>query len=179
MKKQIKVLFFLALALVFATSALAYPSFFNSRCASCHTDDSQTCNGCHTHRGNVQALVDQPSYAPGTTVTVTVTGGEEGGWIRGLLYDQNGTEVDRAAGPNGTGDNGLGSPVTFPITLQAAAPTAPGTYTWEAGWYGGTSSGSGHLEDLDSITVVVTAESGVPDIPEPLPTWGNIKALYR
>ena len=50
-----------SLALVFysatATSAPApYSSYYTDRCASCHTDDDATCNGCHKH-GNVNLTV--------------------------------------------------------------------------------------------------------------------------
>jgi len=147
---------------------------------SCHSDDTPSCDGCHEHHGNVTALVDQAEYEPGAIVTVTLDGGSRGGWVRGVLYDHDGTEVARATGPTGTGDDGAGDAVTFPVTLQAAAPAEPGQYTWEAAWFGSVTSGGGnHTEDGDLVTITVASASAVPDEDEPVATWGRIKALYR
>ena len=33
----------------------AYPSLYTARCATCHTDDTPSCDGCHEHRGNLSA----------------------------------------------------------------------------------------------------------------------------
>ena len=165
------------MGLFVASMAFAYPSLWTSRCAGCHADDTPSCNGCHTHHDNVTAVADQSSYAPGAPVSITINGGSEYGWIRGLLYDADGEEVDRASGPTDTGDDGLGNPVTFPVTLSAAAPSVPGTYTWQAGWYGGASNGGSHLEDLKSVTILV---EGISAVPEPAgDTWDKVKALYR
>ncbi len=124
--------------------------------------------------------IDQGAYDPGSIVTVTLNGGSRGGWVRGLLYDQEGTEVARATGPTGTGDNGLGNPVTFPVTMQANAPATPGQYTWSAAWFGAPNSGGGaHTEDSVSVTVNVEAASAVPDEPQAFSSWDSIKALYR
>jgi hypothetical protein len=164
----------------FPHTAQAEPTFFNDRCASCHTDDEPSCVGCHFHNGNVTANTDQTVYNPGAIVTVTLTGGSRGGWVRGLLYDQNGNEIFRATGPTGTGDDGLGNPVTFPVTLQAPAPSSPGQYTWEAAWFGGATNGGGaHLEESDTVTFTVEAASAVPDEGQPAVSWDRIKALYR
>jgi len=89
-----------ALALGILTSSViprawSRPDFFSSRCASCHTDDTPSCVGCHYHRGTLNAATDLTEYQPGATVTVTFTGGTRGGWIRALLYDQNNVEIDR------------------------------------------------------------------------------------
>ena len=95
------------LVLVFclvAPQAGAYPSFFESRCASCHADDSQSCDGCHEHRNSLSASTDHMTYDPGAIVNVTLEGGSRGGWVRGLLYDQNGTEIARVK----IGDAALG-----------------------------------------------------------------------
>ena len=43
----------------------AFPSFYSSRCASCHSDDTASCNGCHHHQWPVNAVADQTEYAPG------------------------------------------------------------------------------------------------------------------
>jgi hypothetical protein len=115
-------------------------------------------------------------------VTVTLNGGTESGWVRGLLYNQAQVEVDRATGPTGTGDDSLPNPVTYPVTLSAPAPTQPGTYVWRAAWYGGENSGGGvHLELGANVTFIV---EGTVDVPDDFPTgeaaaWGSIKALYR
>jgi len=70
-------------------------------------------------------------------VTVTFSGGYRQGWVRAILKDQNGVELDRVTGPTGTGDDGSGSPdVQFPVTLSAPAPLTPGFYTWSASWFG-------------------------------------------
>jgi hypothetical protein len=142
----------------------AYSSYFTTDCAGCHTNDTPTCNGCHYHRGAIHAAADAPSYAPGATVTVTLSGGTRTGWIRGLLYDQNGVRVALATGPTGTGDDGLGHPVVFPVALQAPAPLAPGDYTWQAAWFG-NSDGSGHAESRVSVTIHVLDTAAVPEAP--------------
>jgi hypothetical protein len=162
------------------TQAGAYPSLFESRCASCHSDDSASCDGCHEHRSSLSAETSQPVYNPGEIINVTLDGGSQGGWVRGLLYDQNGTEVDRKGGPTGTGDDGLGSPVTFPVSLQATAPTTPGEYTWSAAWFGAPSSGGGsHMETSVPVTFTVEGVSHVPDEPLAGSSWDRVKALYR
>jgi hypothetical protein len=143
----------------------AGPDLFDGRCAGCHDDDSQTCVGCHRHKGTITAVADLPEYAPGQTVTVTVYGGTLGGWIRGLLYDHNDVEVDRATGPTGTGDDGLGNPVTFPVTLQAPAPMQAGDYTWRAGWYGASNLATDHHEVTVPITIHVVDNAAVPESP--------------
>ncbi len=166
-----------------ATTALAFPSRWTSRCASCHSNDTPSCDGCHHHSdGSITAAADQPVYSPGSIVTITLNGGSEGGWVRGLLYDQQQVEIDRATGPTGTGDDNLPNPVTFPVTLAAPAPAQPGTYVWRAAWFGGATAGGGaHLEESANVTIVVEGEVGVPDdVPgDNLAAWGAIKALFR
>ena len=146
----------------FVFRSKAEPSFFTGDCASCHSNDTPTCNGCHRHRSTLHATADQPTYTPGDPVTVTLTGGSEHGWIRGLLYDQNGLQVDIKTGPTNTGDDGQGSPVTFPVTLQAPAPGTPGDYTWQAAWYG-NNNGAGHEETRTPVTIHVVTGTAVPD----------------
>ena len=171
---------FLILTLGLALSAGAYPTLYQNRCASCHSDDSPSCDGCHQHHGPLSASADHPTYDPGAIVTVTLGGGQEGGWVRGLLFDQDGIEVDRQGGPTGTGDDGQGGAVTFPVTLQASAPTVPGDYTWQAAWFGGVTSGGGaHTTDSVEVSFTVTATSAVPEEPAPGNSWDRIKALYR
>ena len=162
----------------------AYSNFFTNQCAGCHSDDAATCNGCHTHRGAIHATADQSTYDPGATVTVTLTGGTRGGWIRGLLYDQDGTQVDIATGPTGTGDDGLGNPVVFPVTLQASAPDAPGDYTWQAAFFGAY-SGSNHGELRTPVTIHVVDSAtalegpmiahGFSISPNPFRDWSTLR----
>lgn len=146
-----------------AERTAAYSTFFESRCRSCHTDDTQTCDGCHYHRGYLWAEADQASYEPGAMVTVTLHGGTWGGWIRAILYDDLGQEIDRAQGPTGTGDDGLGNPVEFPVDLQAPAPLEIGEYVWSAVWYGSDNAGIDHLELGTPVTVTVEVDIGVDD----------------
>jgi len=170
------------LGVVMACDTNAFPSFWNSRCASCHSDDTISCNGCHWHRNPLTATADQDAYAPGSTVTVTLAGGSQSGWIRGLLYDEANNELDRASGPTGTGDDGQGSPVTFPVSLQARAPYAPGPYTWEAAWFGSVNAGGGnHLESRVPVAIMVSDDSvAVPEEDQSrASTWSRIRALYR
>jgi len=162
----------------------AYSNYFTNQCASCHDDDTVTCNGCHAHRGTIHASAGASTYDPGATVTVTLTGGGKWGWIRGLLYDQNGTQVDIATGPTGTGDDGLGDPVVFPVTLQAPAPDAPGDYTWQAAFYGAY-SGSNHGELRTPVTIHVVDSATAPEgpaiargfsiSPNPLRDWSTLR----
>jgi len=164
-----------------AGMAHAEPSFFTNRCASCHSNDTPTCNGCHEHRGNVQAHLNAAYYAPGDPLTVILTGGQEHGWIRGILYDHNDVVVALATGPTGTGDDGGTGDIVFPVSLEATAPTAAGDYIWEAAWFGGVSAGGGaHVELRRPVTVHVEIITGVPELPfDPEGgSWSTIKALY-
>jgi len=144
--------FAFALALVVAallgfqlkgTQALAQSSYFTSAgCVDCHAAPVvATCNGCHAHGThasssksgiNVTGTTSKTSYAPGETVSVTIAGGYRTGWLRAVLYNQNTVELARS---NGSA-SGMGSATTFPATLSAPAPTAPGTYAWKVAWYG-------------------------------------------
>src|SRR3990172_2566373 len=132
MKKLYIAVFSLLLTLVFltclTTNTGAQSSYYTAQCAGCHGATPTTCNGCHAHGThptsakssiNVAGTTDKTSYAPGETVTVTITGGYRTGWIRAILYDQNMIELARSTGPSGTG-GGAG----YPITLTAPAPTA-------------------------------------------------------
>lgn len=177
--RRIALFLILALPLLLSNSASAYSSLYTSRCASCHSDDSPTCNGCHYHKGSLSAWSDSSEYDAGSSISVTLDGGGRDGWIRGLLYDHNGTEVARVSGPTGTGDDGGGDDVIFPVTLTATAPETEGTYIWQAAWYGGATSGSGHLESATPVTIHVTAPTSVPEWPGyQVSAWSAIKALY-
>jgi hypothetical protein len=120
--------------------ANAESGFYTSNCSSCHGTTPNTCNGCHAHGThssssknniNIAGATDKTTYAPGETVSVTITGGYRQGWVRVILYDQNMTELKRSTGPSGTG-GGAG----YPIILTAPAPMAGGSYTWNVAWYG-------------------------------------------
>jgi hypothetical protein len=160
----------LALLITFGVSAaLAHPSYFQS--------------DCHHHRGTLGATPDRAQYFPGDPLVVTLSGGTRGGWIRALLYDQSGTEVARASGPTGAGDDSLGAPVTFPVALHAVAPTTPGDYLWQAAWFG-NDDGSGHIANRKSTTIHVVARTDVPATEPPASpwiagTWSRIKALWE
>ncbi len=166
----------LAGATLLARPAAARSSFFSSRCGSCHTDDTSTCNGCHHHQGTLAATCDRTSYRPGQSVSVTLSGGTQRGWIRALLYDQMHVQLDRNSGPTNSGDDGLASSVTFPVVLQGVAPAEPGDYTWQAAWFGNTGDGgTTHGETLTPVVVhVVAAPTAVEQR-----SWGGIKSLFR
>jgi len=131
-----------------------------SGCVSCHNPAVPTCNGCHSHGThssvamddiNVAGTTDAGSYAPSATVTVTVTGGWQSGWVRVLLLDDNLEELARSSCPGGMG--GCTTSV-YPVTLTAPAPSTPGSHTWAVAWYGnetdkaGASFGDGTSSNL-------------------------------
>jgi len=164
-----------------AGSAQAYSSFFTSRCSSCHSDDTSTCNGCHHHRGAISATANADVYAPGDPLTVTLDGGNRTGWIRGILYDHNSMVVALEMGPTGTGDDGLGNPVIFPVDLETFAPQAVGEYAWEAAWFGHQGNvGGDHIETRTPVTIVVDdTGTGIPDwSPIANSSWSRLKSLY-
>jgi hypothetical protein len=188
--------FFFAMALAgmgtlqfYGTEALAQSSYYTSQgCSGCHTTVS-TCNGCHAHGThpssakssiNVAGATNKTSYAPGETVTVTLTGGYRNGWFRAVLYNQSSVEVARSTG----NDSGMGSSTTYPATLSAPAPTAPGTYSWKVGWYGnqfdssGAAFGSGWTVDATNpnhgYETVSTNSFTVTAAPIPAPTVSSV-----
>jgi hypothetical protein len=125
------------------TEALAQSSYFTSQgCVDCHAAPAvATCNGCHAHGThasssktgiNVTGTTSKTSYAPGEAVSVTIAGGYRTGWLRAVLFNQNSVELARSTG----NASDMGSSTTYPATLSAPAPTAPGTYTWKVAWYG-------------------------------------------
>jgi hypothetical protein len=175
----------LALSAAAVSSAGAEPSFFNSRCATsgCHTNDSATCDGCHQHRGNLSASANLSQYAPGDPVTITLHGGQEGGWVRGILYNELNQEIARRSGPSGSGDDNQSGDVTFPVTFHVTAPAVAGNYTWQAAWYGNpNNSGSTHSETRTPVVIhVVGSTAGAPEVPPGFieRTWGKIKDSFR
>ncbi|GFE62918.1 hypothetical protein AOG2_35070 [Geobacter sp. AOG2] len=188
------VLFFIfTLALVAALQiggreSRAQSSYFTSQgCSGCHTSAAATCNGCHAHGThsssaksdiNVKGATDAASYAPGATVTVTISGGYRSGWVRAVLYDQNQVELARSTG----NASDMGSSATLPTTLSAPAPATAGTYTWKVAWYGNrydagsASFGSGWTDDptnadhgyqtvsTNSFTVTSPADTTPPTV---------------
>jgi hypothetical protein len=161
--------------------AAAIPDFFDTRCAFCHSNDTRTCDGCHEHKGTLSATPSLPEYAPGDPVTITLSGGSLGGWIRAILYDHTGTAVDWAHGPTWTGDDHQPNPVLFPLALNGTAPAAEGNYVWEAAWFGGNNDGSGHSEVRTPVTIRVVQLASVEreDREEGEKSWSRIKSLYR
>jgi len=183
----------LGVILLWATLAQSQSAYFTSLgCSGCHSAPVvATCNGCHGHGThpssakssiNVAGTTNKSSYAPGETVTVTITGGYRTGWIRAVLYDQNSTELARSSG----NASGMGGAATFPATLSAPAPTTPGTYAWKVAWYGhqndsgGAAFGSGwtpdpnnpeHGTEIVNITTPFTVAA--PTLPTP-PTISSV-----
>ncbi|ABB30537.1 MULTISPECIES: hypothetical protein [Geobacter] len=150
------------------TEALAYPAYFTTNCAGCHAAPvAATCNGCHHHGPvSLKGATNKTSYAPGESVSVTISGGSQSGWVRAILYDQNNQQVAISSG----NDSGMGHSTTFPATLSAPAPTVPGTYTWKAAWFGNsydstnpTASAHGEVSvNTNSFTVVAPVDTTVP-----------------
>jgi hypothetical protein len=151
--KRISLPFFLVAVVIafpfLANKAFSQSSYYTSAgCSGCHPASPSTCNGCHGHGAypssakssiNVAGATNKASYAPGETVSVTITGGYRTGWIRAVLYNQNAVEVARSTGT----DSGMGSSATYPVTLSAPAPLTAGTYTWKVAWYGNVYDKSG------------------------------------
>ena len=171
--------------LLWRTDVSAQSNYYTSQgCADCHTSVS-TCNGCHAHGVhpssakstiNVAGTTNKTSYAPGETVTVTITGGYRTGWVRAVLYDQNRVELARSTGNS----SGMGSSATFPATLSAPAPALSGTYAWKVAWYGNeydsgsAAIGSGwipdpnnpnHGSEIVNITTPFTVAAATPPVP--------------
>jgi hypothetical protein len=117
------------------------PGFFENACAGCHFSAPATCDGCHRHGpGGLSGSTDKGSYTPGETVTITMTGGSRGGWIRALLYDQDGNEIGLSS--NGMAGDANSTYNSAGIVFTAPAPGAPGAYQWEVAYFGNINSGS-------------------------------------
>ena len=179
-EKAIVLFFFLLFAAfgIGVPNADARSTFFNDRgCISCHgAAGSPTCNGCHHHGPSGLKATTVPSgkttYAPGETVTISLTGGSQSGWIRAILYRDN-VEVARSTG---TATGGMGGGPGFPITFTTTAPSAPGSYTYAAAWFGNSNdSGSTHGEvraSSVSITVAAAADTTPPTVSSTAPANG-------
>jgi hypothetical protein len=163
--KRLSVLFLLTIAGIgafqfYGANAHAQSSYFSGRgCTGCHaTPVASTCAGCHHHSGTLTATKNKTtSYAPGETVTITLTAsGARSGWIGARLYDQTGAEIARSTGTQ----SGMGSSATFPAALSAPAPATAGTYTWRMAYYGnqdGTGTGDVHSEKSVNVSITVAA----------------------
>jgi hypothetical protein len=170
-----------AVLAAFPVAGLTHPSYFADNCAGCHSNDTATCNGCHHHgAANLTAVPDKTQYKCGETLAVTFDGGSKSGWIRAILYNQDGVEVARATGPTHMGDDSGPDPVTFPVVLIATAPVGKGVYTWQAAWWGspydvGNPTVSPHGPEVRvPVEINVVGPSPVEDS-----TWGRIKQLFR
>ncbi len=97
-----------------------------------------------------------------------------GGWIRAKLLDKaapstNDVAINIASNPCPDCPYGVGGvngiTTEYPATLIANAPSAPGTYTWSAAWYGnpGGSSYGSHRDVYAQFTFNVVA----PDVNKP------------
>jgi len=165
----------LGIALYAGSEAQARSSFFTGRgCSSCHVAPATaTCNGCHHHGAvSLRGTTNKTSYAPGETVSVTINGGEESGWVSVILYDQNNVQIARSSG----NASGMGHSATFPAVLTAPAPTTAGTYRWKAAWHGNSNnSGSTHGDvtvNTNSFTVTAPADTTPPTLSISTPSNG-------
>ncbi|MEZ4650253.1 MAG: hypothetical protein R3E97_16015 [Candidatus Eisenbacteria bacterium] len=159
--------------------AFPLPELWDSLCHSCHVDDSPTCVGCHNHRGELSARTTRAEYWPGETVEVRMEGGSKPGWTRARLYDEQGNLLSEATGPSRSGDDSLSvgatEKVEFPLLLLGHAPSTPGTYTWQASYFG-----IFHIQNVTHAEewVPVDVEVVEPDL-EGEYSWGRLKRHYR
>ena len=162
-------IFMLALGVVqfLGSEARAQSSYFSSRgCTSCHgAPVAASCKGCHHHGASpLSGATNKVSYAPGETVTVTINSGSRTGWVRTILYDQNNIQVAISSG----NESGMGSSTLLPSLLSAPAPSTPGTYTWQAAYFGnedGNGTGDVHSEvrvNTNSFTVTGAPSETTP-----------------
>jgi P pilus assembly chaperone PapD len=123
----------IAVALGHAPDAAAVSSYYASRCSSCHGSTPTTCTGCHKHGvSGLSGALGKTTYAPGETMTFTVSSGSRGGWWRAAVLDQANQVVKEVSVSTGT-----------TATLTVPAPAAAGTYAWKVAWYGNEAGGSG------------------------------------
>jgi mono/diheme cytochrome c family protein len=112
-------------ALALPASVHAMSTYYTAQgCSGCHGSSPTTCNGCHHHGGSPSISGTQASYAPGATISVTINGGSQSGWVRGAILDASNNVL------------AITSKTPYPVTVTTTAPTTPGTYTWKGAWYG-------------------------------------------
>ncbi len=154
-----------ALLFFYSGNADAFSQFYVDRgCAGCHGATPTTCDGCHHHGSSgLQAQTDKGTYTPGEALGVTFNGGSQTGWIRAILYLNN-VEVARSTGTGSPPRGGSG----FPILFNTNAPATPGTYTYQAAWFGNSNdTGSTHGEgrvSTNSFTVTAGADTTPPTV---------------
>ena len=168
----------LALLFFYSGNADAFSNYYVDRgCAGCHGATPTTCDGCHHHGSSgLQAATDKGTYTPGEALGVNFDGGSQTGWIRAILYLDN-VEVARFAGTGNPPQGRSGTNSGFPITFTTTAPTTPGTYTYEAAWFGnsidnGLSSTPPHGEvrvSTNSFTVTAGTDTTPPTVSSTLP----------
>jgi hypothetical protein len=123
----------LAVGLAHAPPASAVSGYYGASCAGCHGSTPTTCNGCHQHGGyNVSGGINKTSFAPGETVSFTVSAGTRTGWWRAAILDQSNAVKATTSVATGTS-----------TTVTVPAPTAAGTYAWKVAWYGNERGGNG------------------------------------
>jgi hypothetical protein len=172
--KVLIVLSAVAAFMILTSNAYARSEFFGTYCAPCHGSSPTTCNGCHHHGpAGLGATTNKTTYSPGEAVTVTFTGGRSsgatvgGGWIRAILYLNN-VEVARSTGTGSPPRGGAG----FPITFTTTAPTAAGSYSYQAAWFGnsfdsGNQTAANHGEvrvSTNSFTVAGSTDTTPPAV---------------
>ncbi|NOX43065.1 MAG: hypothetical protein GXP19_04935 [Gammaproteobacteria bacterium] len=168
----------------------AFESFFASRgcdAAGCHDGAlpiaTPTCVGCHAHGAhsnsdkgvqppataddmNITASTDATTYTVGDTIAITVDGGyEKRGWVRVIVYNDNGDVVAQSKGTcDSTTSSNITTPacsngLSMPITLQVTA-NITGTQMWTASWYGNSDDVAGSTGGLNGTLVTVVTEPG-------------------
>jgi len=162
----------LALLFFYSGNAGAFSQYYVDRgCAACHGTTLTTCDGCHHHGlTGLQAQTDKGTYTPGEALGVTFDGGSQTGWIRAILYLDN-VEVTRFAGTGNPPQGRSGPNSGFPILFNTTAPATPGTYTYQAAWFGNSidsgNSPNTHGEvrvSTNSFTVTAGADTTPPTV---------------
>jgi len=133
----------LASALAYSPAALATPTRYTNQCAGCHGATPTTCNGCHQHGGSPVGSIPKNTFAPGESMTVSVTAGTRTGWWRAAVLDASNRPLQTLSVASG-----------LTATLTLPAPSSAGTYAWKVAWYGNEypGTGSGWVADAGNPT---------------------------